>query len=276
MSTTVTNTFRKRYQRQMRKVYQRKGLQLRRFVDVRNAEQGDSLQFDFLGKGTATQKTRHGDLVPANISHSNVTIQVEDWYAVEYVDSLDKIKTEVDLENGYMAALAETLGRKHDDLIVDNWAAAGLATITAGSLNNAQILAVLEALRDNDVMTEDLFFVISNQQYTNIMNSSPAYQFIGSRDYTQANTGQTDNAPITFRAHGFDFLVYNGLPYDAVTNTRKCFAGSKSATGMAIAKDISVKIERVAHKDAYVINANMSLGVGVLQSTGIIEVDVTE
>jgi len=274
MSFTVDNSFRTVFTREVHHVYQRKGPQLRNFVRIKDVTRGDSLVWNVLGQGTATQKLRNGDVVPMNTAHSQVTATCEDWYAPEYIDKLDQAKTDISLRDEYALAAAQALGRKHDEIIVDNWSAAGLSSINAGTLSSDQVLGVLEVLRDNNVDDDELFFLISNKQYTNIMNSTGAPQVLASRDYTDNKLFQ--KSMTRFEWHGFDFLVYSDLPYNAGAGIRSLFAGAKRATGFGINSDLRMEINYVPQKVSWLVNAYMSVGAIVIDPTGLIEVQVNE
>jgi len=268
MSNTIDNAFKTIFDLEVKHAFQRTGPQLRNFVRVRDAADGDSMVFQKIGAGVATQKLRNGDVVPMNVDHSTVTVQTEDWYAAEYADKLDQAKTSINLRDEYSKAAAMALGRKHDDLIIDSWVSSGASsTGVLASLNLANVLGVLEIVRDLSA-DDSLFFVIGNSQYTDLM-SVPQF---ASADYTPNGPFKKSNRRFSWL--DFDWLVLNDLPKTGTT--RSCWAGSKNATGFGINSDIAVEINYVAQKTSWLVNTYMSVGAAAIDSDGLVEVQVTE
>ena len=62
-------------------------------VRVVNGVSGESVKFQKVAKGSATTKARHAEVVAMNIVHTNVTATLSDFYASDYVDKLDELKS---------------------------------------------------------------------------------------------------------------------------------------------------------------------------------------
>ena len=83
-------------------------------TDVRGA----STVFQKVGKGTAAAKARHGNVPVMNVDHTPVECILQDYYAGDWVDRLDELKTNIDERTVIANAGAYALGRKTDELII--------------------------------------------------------------------------------------------------------------------------------------------------------------
>jgi hypothetical protein len=101
MSTTIDQAFVKQFEREVHAAYQRQGSKLRATVRVKNGVVGSSTVFQRVGKGAANTKSRHGMVPLMNVEFSAVEAQLVDYYAGEWIDRLDELKTNID-ERGIM------------------------------------------------------------------------------------------------------------------------------------------------------------------------------
>jgi len=83
MAVTVPTSFITLYASEVKAAYQREGSYLRQAVRVREGVGAERVYFPILGKGIATPKGRHADVVPMNIEHSKVYADLTDYYAPE-------------------------------------------------------------------------------------------------------------------------------------------------------------------------------------------------
>ena len=79
--------------------------------------QGKDVTFQKVGKGVAGQKSRHGTVPVMNQNHTPVACSVADFYAGDWVDALDELKTNIDERMIVASGGAYALGRKVDDQI---------------------------------------------------------------------------------------------------------------------------------------------------------------
>ena len=131
MSATINNAFITQFESEVHMAYQRMGSKFKILVRVVNGVSGESVKFQKVGTGEATTKARHAEVVAMNISHTNVTATLSDFYASDYVDKLDELKTNIDERSVIAKNEAYDLGRKTDRII--NEARASATTVT----NNA-------------------------------------------------------------------------------------------------------------------------------------------
>ena len=133
MATSIDQAFIKQFEREVHEAYQRQGSKLRNMVRTINNVNGSSAVFQKVGKGTASTKSTHGMVPVMNLDHSNVEVTLQDFYAGDWVDRLDKLKTNIDERQIIAGAGAFALGRKTDELIITALDGAATNTIAAGA-----------------------------------------------------------------------------------------------------------------------------------------------
>jgi capsid protein len=74
--------------------------------------------FQKVGKGTASTKARHGKVPVMNVDHTPIECTLQDYYAGDWVDQLDELKTNINEQQVVAKAGAFALGRKTDELII--------------------------------------------------------------------------------------------------------------------------------------------------------------
>ena len=95
------------------------GSKLRNTVRTKNVIKGSSATFQRIRKGTASTKARHGKVPVMNVDHNLVECSLYDYYAGDWVDSLDELKTDHDERSVIARAGAYALARKADELITE-------------------------------------------------------------------------------------------------------------------------------------------------------------
>ena len=118
MSATIDQAFVKQFQAEVHEAFQRQGSKLRPTVRSKTGVNGASTVFPRVGKGVAAAKSRNGAVTVMNLDYSAVECFLQDYYAGEWVDKLDDIKTNVDERAIVANAGAYALSRKTDELII--------------------------------------------------------------------------------------------------------------------------------------------------------------
>jgi hypothetical protein len=118
MSASIDQAFIKQYEAEVQEAYQRQGSKLRPTVRSKSEVRGASTIFQKVGKGTAAAKARNGVVPVMNIDHTSVECFLQDYYAGDWVDRMDELKTNIDERAVAAHAGAYALGRKTDELII--------------------------------------------------------------------------------------------------------------------------------------------------------------
>ena len=162
MSGTVSTAFIGDYNKDVHHVFQREGSMLKAGCFLKDGVVGSTAYFAKLGTGTATTKSRHGEITPMSAAHTQPSVALADFYAGDYVDKLDEAKTNIDIRMAYARTGAYALGRKVDSQITTALNGTTQSTITITVTSFAAILAglieICEALDDNDVPQDGMRF----------------------------------------------------------------------------------------------------------------------
>lgn len=268
MSHTVTEAFIQLYTSEVKAAYQREGSLLRNTIRNRTNIGAERVYFPTLGKGRATQKARHADVVPMGLEHSKAYADMEDLYAPEYVDDLDQAKVNWTIRSEYAKASAWALGRATDDIIFD--ALDGTTNTTdistlggAAKINLKAVTAASEALNSADVPADNMrYAVISPSGLSDIL----AIPGATSSDFVREQLLVTGKAPAFWL--GFNWIVHTGLPAGT-----KAFFYHPTAAGLGIASDVKASIDWVPQKVAHLVNAWMSMGATVIDPAGVLKVE---
>ena len=133
MSATITNAFITQFEAEVHMAYQRQGSKFKNLVRTVNGVSGESVKFQKVGTGEASTKARHSEVVAMNISHTNVTATLADYYASDYVDKLDELKTNIDERSVIANNAAYALGRKTDSILTTAMSSATTLANNAGA-----------------------------------------------------------------------------------------------------------------------------------------------
>lgn len=277
MSTSVNTSFITQWNDEVKQAFQQKGSRLRDAVRVVTGVTGDTYKFHKLGTASSGTKTREAELTAVNPTHSVISVTLADQYSPILLDELDQLKTNADMRREYVMASANALGRWTDGVINTALLASNTnGTTLSGGLTFAKITEALTLLNSVDADPEDRYLIVSAKQISEAL----ALSSLTSSDYvTMRNVmnGSIDSAL------GFKWIMSNQLTKDnldaaggAQANTRHCFAIHKNAVGLAIGQDLKTEINYVPMRDATLVNSKISLGAGVIEATGVIEIGCVE
>jgi len=283
MSIQASTNFITSFDAMVKAAYQAAGT-LRDAVRVKTGVNGSSHKFFTLGQGVATERIPQSDITPMNISHANVTATLKDYSAGEYSDVLDLEKLPYDEKKELATAVANAMGRRMDQLIIDamNIGANNkvvAATVQEGTGTSAcgfNIKKLLEAQRlMNDANVPDdgnRYIAISAQALQDALLDPK----ITSADYSTLRGIQTGS--ITEFAR-FKFKIIGtrkegGLPL--ASNTRTNFAWHKDAVGLAIGHDMHTEINYIPEKTSWLTNGLFSAGAVVIDNEGVYKVNTKE
>lgn len=265
MSVSIDQVFVKQFEADVHLAYQQMGTKLRATVRSKSGVVGASTTFQKVGRGTASTKSRHGIVPVMNLNHEPVECVLQDYYAGDWVDALDELKTNVDERRVVASAGAYALGRKTDELIVN---AMKQSTNSVGDystgLTKDLILSALEVLNQNDVPDDGRrFAVVGVHQWNELLSMD---EFV-SADYVG------DNLPLisggaTKKWLGITWVLYNDLPLAAAK--RDCFMYHATSIGHACGQEVKTDISWHGERAAHFISNSMSQGAVLIDNAGIV------
>jgi hypothetical protein len=274
VSIQIDNAFIKQYEAEVKAAYQRMGAKLMNTVRRKMSVKGKDTTFQKVGKGAAGQKSKHGMVPLMSIDHTPVTCTLSDWYAGDYIDKLDELKTNIDERKVITDAGAYAMGRKSDELIVTSMSAATTnAAILAGAtgLTQPKINLVFEKLGNNDVPDDgQRYFVIGPEGWTDLL----AITAFSSSDFIGASELPYAGGMIAKRWMGFMWFPFTGLANGAggAAETR-ALAYHMTAAGLASGQEIETDITWVGERQAHFVAHSMSQGAVNIDELGIQVVD---
>jgi len=206
-------------------------------------------------RGTTEMKRkegRHSDVIYSTPDYSRRMVVLEDWYDAFLVDEEDKLRVIHTPESEDAIAMAQSMGRKMDEIIIDGAlgnayggkkgqtpialpdsqklaAFDGVSAIGIG-LNVVTLRALRKKFKQNEAIRkgEKLIFAIAAQQSDDLLGQTE----VTSADYANVKAlvdGETD----TFM--GFKFVETELLPFNDVAITYTVATGLVGAGGGTIA-----------------------------------------
>lgn len=280
MSRNLTANQIASFDARVKAAYELGGL-LRSTVEVADNVVGATHRFNKIGKGLATRRIDQTDVIPMNIVHGNATATLEDWNAAEYTGIFNQQKVNYKEQDKLAGIIANAIGRREDQLILDALDAAATALTVdtnvggaATGLNTAKIRRAARLLNQKGVPRGkgERIFVVSAEGLE---------QLLGDPDATTADKNVIKALYDGEIKHwvGFEFIVMEdrdegGLPKAA--NLRTNFAYHKPAIGLAVGINMRTEVNYIPQKTSWLANGIFSAGAVAIDADGIVEVTTTE
>lgn len=271
MSNDVAQSFIKHFQSDVHLQYQRMGSKLRNTVRVKDQIKGSTTVFQKVGKGTASTKARHGKVPVMNVDHEPVECQLYDYYAGDWVDSLDEIKTNVNERDVIAKAGAYALGRKTDELIINqldtstNYAQDGTTGLT-----KSKVLEAFELLGESDVPDDgQRYGVVGWRQWSELLQI---------QEFSNADYVGDDELPWK-GTQAKRWLGTLWMPHSGLTRAgtvRHCYWYHKTAVGHAVGAEVKTDITWHGDRAAHFINNSMSQGSCLVDASGVVSLRCLE
>lgn len=275
MAIGLSNAFVTLFDAEVKQAYQAKA-QLVGAVRTRRGVEGSTAKFPKAGKGVATLRVPQTDVTPLNVDFSQVTATMEDWNAAEYSDIFMQQKVNFDERQELVQVVANAIGRRQDQLILDALAAtsgtASVATSVGGAdtnLNLDKLLAAKKELDKNNVPPTDRHMIIHANNLSALLGETE----VTSSDYAsvKALVNGEINTFLGFNFHVLGDRAEGGLPV-ASGDVRSCWAFHKDAIGYAEGMGPKTEINYVPEKTSFLVNAMFSAGAVGIDAEGIVKV----
>ena len=269
MATSINNAFITQFEAEVHMAYQRMGSKLKNLVRTVNGVNGNTVKFQKVAKGSANTKARHAEVVAMDLSHSNVSATLTDYYAADYVDKLDELKVNIDERQVVAQSAAYALGRKTDSVltgIMDG--ATQLANNSSGTgtgMNLGKAQAMMELFNTNDVPDDQQrFWVVGPKQWSDLINLDQfsRVEYVGEGELPYAG-GMTAK-----RWLGFLWFVHSGLETSGSTD-RHTVAFHKSSLGLGVGSDVKTEVNYIPEKVSHLITSMLSIGGTLIDDNGI-------
>ncbi|NCC21923.1 MAG: hypothetical protein EOM26_05595 [Alphaproteobacteria bacterium] len=275
MATSIDQAFVKQFEREVHEAYQRQGSKLRNTVRTVSNVNGSEAVFQKVGKGIASTKSTHGMVPVMNLDHTSVTCVLADYYAGDWIDRLDELKVNIDERQVIANAGAYALGRKTDELIINELASVGSGQEIADGNTGMTLTKVMEALGilGNEDVPDDgqRFAVVGWKQWGELLEI-PEF---ASSDYVGPDALPFMAPTQTKFWLGTYWIPHSGLPVDA-NDIRSCFWYHKTALGHASGSDVVADVTWHGERASHFVNNMMSQGAKLIEETGVVEIKCDE
>ena len=271
MSKTLSSVAVTEFDSMVKHAYQGSSL-LRPAVTVRNNVVGDTYKFRNMGNGLANQKSTSDLVTPMDVTHEFKTATLSNWNAPEYNDMLDAAEVNFDEKQELASTIAQSLGRRCDQLVIDAMDAESTyaATVAEGGTNltTAKVIDAQVALRRQGVPNSELFAVVNAGGLDDLLNQEE----VTSSDY--ANVKALVNGDVdTFG--GFKFIVVEDRDEGGLTvasDIVDSYFFHRSAVGLAIGIDMKTSVDWIADRTSWLCNGALKAGAVSRDGLGIVKV----
>lgn len=269
---SIDTAFVEEFEQGVHLAYQRMGSKLRNTLRTRDGVQNKTT-FQKMGKGSATQKDRHGQVSPMNLSHDTVSVVVEDWFAGEWVDELDTLRINHDEMLVAQESGAAALGRKTDEQITT---ALNTTTTTQDStsanIDLAFALQLMETFGNNEVPDDgQRHAVVAWQHWSQLMNIT---------EFTRADFVGQDQLPFPAgmtakRWLGFMWFPHSGLPIPSA-GQHTAFAYHRDAAAHVIGNDVESNMQYHNDRDSTFVLNKMQMNAVLIDEDGVVSMDIQD
>ena len=226
---------------------------------------GSTARFQKIGTGTASTKSRNGQVTPMELTHTTVDVSMSDFYAAEFIDKLDEIKTNIDERQAIATSAAAALGRKTDEILYTAMDAGANSTQlhdTSSAVEKADLLSAFETFGTNNIPEDGGRYIAMHPKgYADLflINEFASSDFVGEQ-----------NLPFAGGMSMKEFLGFKIFSTAAIT-AGKNMVYHTTAVGLGIGADVSTEINYIPEKVSHLATSMMSMGAVVIDNNGIFE-----
>jgi len=279
MAIPLSNAFVQLFDREVKQAYQAKA-QLVGATRMRRNVEGEVVKFPKVGKGSATLRVPQTDVTPLNVNFSQVSVTLQDWNAAEYSDIFMQQKVNFDEKNELVQVLANAIGRRQDQLILDALTASGTSLTVSNdiggtdtNLNVAKLREAKKLMDKNNVPPQDRHMIIHANSLASLLSETS----VTSSDFNTVKAlvnGEIDTY-LGFKFHTLGDRSEGGLAIDGSLD-RTLFAFHKQAVGYAEGLAPRTEINYVAEKTSHLVNTILSANAVAIDDEGIVKLTCRE
>tara|TARA_R110000824_G_scaffold202953_3_gene387202 strand:- start:1007 stop:1819 length:813 start_codon:yes stop_codon:yes gene_type:complete len=265
MANTIDTAFIKQFESEVHMAYQRMGSKLRNTVRTVSNVAGSVVRFQKIGAGSASTKSRNGSVTPMELAHTVVEATMSDFYAAEYIDKLDELKTNIDERQAVAKSAAAALGRKTDEILITAMDAGANSTqisATGAAVTKANLLTVFETFGSANIPEDGSRYIA--------MHPAGYADLFAITEFASSDFVGEQNLPFAGGMTMKEFLGFKIFSTSAVTGGKNiCY--HTSAVGLGITADVSTELNYVPEKVAHLATSMMSMGSAVIDANGVYE-----
>ena len=267
--------------------------------------QGEAFTIDVLGTTEADfNRGRHSDLVYADLAIERRFADMQNLEKAELMDSMDNLKLLIQPQNQYNQTLISAINRGKDLTIINaalgatrtksgsialpsgQKIAAGGTGMSVAKLRQAKILLDDAEMDDSDYFARMGVNQTKQEEFGNL--SMPSYVAVVSTQQIDNMLADADVKSADYNSikalvsgsintyMGFLFVRVPTTMLPKVGTTRSAFVFAPRAIQYGVGLDTRAMVERLAHKNAWQVLAEASVGAARAEDRGVVQIDCTE
>jgi len=275
MSTSLTAVQQIEFDALVKAEYQSLGFLLRDTVRVRRDVIGATVSFRKVNQIQAVATGYLQTVVIQDPMYSQTPAILQKYTAPTAVDTVQELTVNFDAKMENAMLVANALGRRSDQIIINSLALTPGQTIVDGGTNMTytKYTDIIQFFDNNAVPLPERFVAMSASNFRSLL---AADQFV-STFYTQ---NRVLDKGFVREYLGINLIIIpqmveGGLPLSGGL-IRKTFAWHKQSTGMGIGHDFRTEINYLPRETSWLVNGIFSAGAITIDNLGIIEVDCNE
>lgn len=274
MSASLTAVQQIEFDALVKAEYQSLGFLLRDTIRVRRDVIGATVSFRKVGQIQAVPTGYLQTVVIQDPIYSQVQAILQKYTAPTAVDTVQELTVNFDAKMENAMLVANALGRRSDQIVIDALDADPGDTIVNGGTNMtyAKYTQVIEFFDNNAVPLPERFFAMSASNFRALLAED---EFV-STFYTQNRVLDKGfiREYLGVNVIIIPEMVEGGLPLAG--NIRTAFAWHKQSTGMGIGHDFRTEINYLPRETSWLINGIFSAGAVVIDNKGVIAIEADE
>lgn len=277
MSTSLTAVQQIEFDALVKAEYQSLGFLLRDTVRVRRDVIGATVSFRKVNQIQAVPTGYLQTVVIQDPGYTQYSAILQKYTAPTAVDSVQELTVNFDAKMENAMIVANALGRRSDQIIINSLATSPGQTVVDGGTNMtySKYTQAIQFFDNNAVPLPERFAAMSASNFQSLLQ---AEQFV-STFYTQNR--------VLDKGFVRDYLGINlivipnmqegGLPFASLSpNIRETFFWHKQSTGMGIGHDFRTEINYLPRETSWLINGIFSAGAITIDNLGIIQINCDE
>jgi hypothetical protein len=275
MSTSLSAVEQVEFDALVKAEYQSLGFLLRDTIRVRRDVIGATVSFRKVNQIQAVPTGYLQTVVIQDPGYTQSSAVLQKYTAPTAVDSVQELTVNFDAKMENAMLVANALGRRSDQIIINSLAVSPGQTVAAGGTNltYTKYRQVIQFFDNNAVPLPERFWAMSASNFASLL----ADDHFVSTFYTQNRV--LDKGFIReflgINVIIIPQMVEGGLPF-ASGVIRETFAWHKQSTGMGIGHDFRTEINYLPRETSWLVNGIFSAGAITIDNLGIIQVNCDE
>jgi hypothetical protein len=280
MTQQLSNVFIEQFESEVKVAYQNGSLLMGKNRH-KSGIVGTSTNFPKYGKmGSSPRGASSSLVVPNGVDISRVNCLIKDWTVRDDIDDFDQMKTNVQERQYLTSSIGMAIGRRHDQVIIDELAATSVAPsftniIQDGGTNLTvdKLTRAAEILTNNGVPSGKRTLIMSASGLRSLLNQEK----IGNIDYNVLKP-LYDGKVVHYM--GMDIVVIEDRPLEGglpiSTNIRSCFVYDYQAIGTADNGSPKIDTQYYLRDLSTTVLGKLTIGAKTIDQDGIVEIKIDE